>query len=360
MEGISKQDYIQYRKMWRAELEGFIDSKTGLLSEKISFYRECPLCGQNEYELLFTKDGFKFVKCRCDFIYVNPIIDESKTENTHLTPACDFIASKYGADDVKQEGPYSMEVLRTINRFKSSGRLLDIGCGHGAFLHFAGKMGWESHGIEINEVAAKYAIDNLNINVFIKSIEDQNYPDEYFDCIVCNQVLEHLVDPLDTLKEVYRILNSNGVLVVSVPNIKGWIVRILKKKHRHYTGIGHINYFTINTLTSMIKHAGFNEILKVRTWYEEFTIQEILSWIKNPNRYDFLSNPLDAEFAPDAHAESGHHIKRPFGRHAISILVDKYKHRQLFKKTLATIDFIPKSITNALKFGSYIDIYVRK
>mgnify|MGYP002631133589 CR=1 FL=1 len=102
-------------------------------------------------------------------------------------------------------------------------RLLDVGCGTGTLAALLKKERGlvEAAGIEIVEAAYHVAKTRLD-KVLFGSIEDMDLPyeDGHFDCILCADVLEHLVEPELALKKLARVLAPDGVIVISIPNIQ--------------------------------------------------------------------------------------------------------------------------------------------
>ena len=120
--------------------------------------------------------------------------------------------------------------------------ILDVGCGEGAFGELIKRQSRaEVWGIELLPQAAKKARDRLD-RVYIGNIEvDQFYlPEEYFDCIVFNDVLEHLYDPWDVLKQMKKLLKDNGYVLASIPNIRyfGQVKKLLLKGEWDYESWG--------------------------------------------------------------------------------------------------------------------------
>ena len=97
------------------------------------------------------------------------------------------------------------------------GRMLEIGCASGSFLHHMDKKGWEVQGVEFSEMAAKEAM-KLGFAVHQGALENAPQPKETFDLIVGWMVLEHLHDPVASLKKLKVWAKPGAWMVLSVPN----------------------------------------------------------------------------------------------------------------------------------------------
>ncbi|MDE2344555.1 MAG: methyltransferase domain-containing protein, partial [Betaproteobacteria bacterium] len=102
-------------------------------------------------------------------------------------------------------------------QFPQPGRLLDVGCGNGAFLMRAREAGWHVAGCEpdAKAVAACRAqgLDVIQGDIFNTALDGQ-----LFDVVTISHVLEHVVDPQALLKRAYMLLCPGGVLWVALPN----------------------------------------------------------------------------------------------------------------------------------------------
>lgn len=109
--------------------------------------------------------------------------------------------------------PFGFELLDKLPK----GRLIDVGCGSGAFLQVAQQLGWTCYGLELDPEAVN-AARQQGLDVAVGSYELlEQYP-EGFDCIVCSHVLEHVYRPLDLLEKLGRALKPGGTLLLSAPN----------------------------------------------------------------------------------------------------------------------------------------------
>lgn len=109
-------------------------------------------------------------------------------------------------------------LLAAIREFKSAGRFLEIGCAGGAFLDSARRAGFEVQGVELSADAAEFARQRFGLDVFTGDLFDARLPGQGFDVVLMGDVLEHLPAPVETLKEVHRILRPEGLLVLLVPS----------------------------------------------------------------------------------------------------------------------------------------------
>lgn len=138
-------------------------------------------------------------------------------------------------------------------------RLLDIGCSSGALLRSAQREGFVVEGVEPAAQAAAFA-KSTGLNVFQGYLQDARYPASSFDAATLMEVIEHLPDPRALLREVWRVLKPNGVLVVGTGNGASWTVQLVGAGwgylHVAQHG-GHISFFNPDSLGCLAKQCGF-------------------------------------------------------------------------------------------------------
>jgi SAM-dependent methyltransferase len=96
-------------------------------------------------------------------------------------------------------------------------RVLDIGCGYCETLGYHKNRGCEVYGVEADENTAKIA-ERYGFNVHVGLFDADNYKKDFFDYVTMNWVLEHCLDPEETLRQIYSILKPGGKLIFSIPN----------------------------------------------------------------------------------------------------------------------------------------------
>jgi len=158
-------------------------------------------------------------------------------------------------------------VAAILNRGK---RLLDVGCGSGAFMELVNAKFDEVHGCDISETALREATKRgmkslcLDLNQALLP-----YQNDSFDGITCLEVIEHVLDPLRLLRDLQRALRPKGQLILTTPNIRYFrnlTKLIFKGAFPHTTtdsfvwGGGHLHYFTRKDLDFLLGEAGFERV----------------------------------------------------------------------------------------------------
>lgn len=234
----------------------------------------CPLCGGGAFaERLSGPDyfmklpgTFRLVECRdCGLLFQNPRPPLSEIER--------YYPNSYGSYDRARSGIKAQRGLmrrviergqgsrcRLIDRMVPGGprRLLDVGCASGLFLEtMQGYSRWQVEGVELNRAAAEATAERLGIPVFAGPLEAAEYPAATFDAITLWDVLEHLHDPLASLRELRRILKPGGLVMLRVPNADSYVATLCRRYWSGYDLPRHMTLFNAATLEAMLTRAGF-------------------------------------------------------------------------------------------------------
>lgn len=143
--------------------------------------------------------------------------------------------------------------------------ILDVGCGGGSFSQLLKKTRpVEVWGIESNERAATIATKKLDRVIRAPFDSSLNLPSQSFDCIIFNDVIEHLVDHFAALLYAKTLLRDGGVVVASIPNVRCYynIVNLLVHKNWEYVDYGildktHLRFFTYRSILSTFNKLGY-------------------------------------------------------------------------------------------------------
>ncbi|MDR3204164.1 MAG: class I SAM-dependent methyltransferase [Deltaproteobacteria bacterium] len=247
----------------RPPFSQFIDPTTGLIQLDMLRPRNCPVCDAPPKQGLFVKDGFRHVRCpNCDLIYVSLILREDlmikfwREELSWMSVLTS--APQMSLDKLKYA--YGLDL---VANYLSGVKLLDIGAGTGSFLKQAQERGWETTGIELNTESVENLLKE-GMRVIVKPLEIADLPSKSFDLVSMWEVLEHLADIRSILQEAKRLLVSDGLLLLLVPNAGSLVTRVLHEKSDTFGGHSHLNHFNLKSLTTLLTNLNF-EIVELET-----------------------------------------------------------------------------------------------
>jgi 2-polyprenyl-3-methyl-5-hydroxy-6-metoxy-1,4-benzoquinol methylase len=229
----------------------------------------CPVCGVEPKLFAIDHQGFHLCRCpvcKLEFANPRPTLEELRTRLYQQ----EYFYLSGGEEQIAYTRQYQFDrQLRTIGKLlRRKGRLLDVGCGDGAFLAFAQREGWEVTGTDIRLSAQA---QKLSCRLIEGGISQTDLEPGSVDAIRINHVLEHTQNPLMELRRSRELAAPGGIIYISVPNLAG-ISLVLKsfqsrfhlKGHRwrHYAAIHHLWYFTPASLRTLVEKAGLRILLQ--------------------------------------------------------------------------------------------------
>lgn len=150
---------------------------------------------------------------------------------------------------------------RGLGRAQGTGqRMLDVGCGNGQFLKWARQLGWNCYGIEVDAAAAAVARGH-GIEIVGSDLRELGQAhDRTFDAITLSHVIEHVYDPIDTLRQCWRLLKPGGYLWIQTPNTDSVGYEIYGADWRGLEAPRHLVLFNLASLSWSLERAGFEGI----------------------------------------------------------------------------------------------------
>jgi len=142
------------------------------------------------------------------------------------------------------------------------GKLLDVGCGSGIFLHRMHNLGWSVTGIDFDAKAIENAkkMPGDDLTFMNTDLSGARFPDNSFDAVTMSHVIEHVPDPVALLIEVRRILKVGGRLVITTPNIRSFGHEKFRDCWWGLDSPRHLQIFSLPTLQKCASKAGFDAI----------------------------------------------------------------------------------------------------
>lgn len=169
------------------------------------------------------------------------------------------------AEGLKQNSPGSFwkHIARKTFQFntgrlpiRTPGRMLEIGCASGVFLHYMAERGWDVAGIELSQRASEYA-RALGYSVHAGPLETAPNPNTLYDLVVGWMVFEHLHDPILALKKLFNWTKPDARLVISVPNAGSLEFKLLKNAWYALHLPNHLFHYTPKTLRAVLMRGGW-------------------------------------------------------------------------------------------------------
>jgi 2-polyprenyl-3-methyl-5-hydroxy-6-metoxy-1,4-benzoquinol methylase len=240
----------------------------------------CPLCGDPSPQPCFeaadnapTDDvqslaqrGYRFLVVRCptcNLQFTNPRPDASCIERfypadykPHRRPAQISQATRPRAPLLERFLGRRCKERRGLLPWEGTGRLLDFGCGAGSFLKRMADQGWHVVGLDANVGAVGQIQQELGLRALAGSLPHPQLEPGSFEVITMWHSLEHVHQPLEVLREAYRLLVPGGKLIVAAPNIDSWPFRHFGTAWFGLDLPRHLVHFTPTTLTLALQTAG--------------------------------------------------------------------------------------------------------
>jgi 2-polyprenyl-3-methyl-5-hydroxy-6-metoxy-1,4-benzoquinol methylase len=136
------------------------------------------------------------------------------------------------------------------------GCVLDVGCGNGEFLIRMKSYGWQVHGVDFDPVAVESA-KSIGIDARLGTLEQAEFKPASYDAVTLSHVIEHLHDPVGTMRQCFEVLKPGGTLWIATPNIESSGCQSYGSDWRGLEPPRHLTLFTVKSLKLAAELAGF-------------------------------------------------------------------------------------------------------
>jgi len=230
----------------------------------------CCMCGQydaapvavgEDFEYRSSPETFLALRCkRCDVIYLSPrpTADSLPCIYQANYHAFNFSAARFGFAFKARSWIDKRRVLSASYGLSERARILDVGCGDGFHLQLLrryGRPGWRLEGIDADPRAVD-AARKSGLDVHLGDVHEVDLPLSSYDLILLIMTVEHLAEPLDTLRRVRELLRPGGRLLLITDNTATPHFNMFGR--RHWGGFHfprHWNLFNPSSLRSLIARA---------------------------------------------------------------------------------------------------------
>jgi 2-polyprenyl-3-methyl-5-hydroxy-6-metoxy-1,4-benzoquinol methylase len=255
----------------------------------------CRNCGATEniarYE--FPEHHKVIRECRrCRLMVLDPmptpaelhsVYNQDYFENENLTQTdpsrvygyVDYISERIN----KQKGYRAIcdRLQAYVNPARKPPRLLDYGCGLGFFLDAAYDRGFDVEGVEFNGYAIDYIRKRYRYPVFLP---EELPPGMRYDAITMFDVIEHLHEPFDAIRQMRDLLVPGGVLLLLTMDSTSLTSRLLGKRLEDFRRIReHLYFFDRGNLSSILEKQGF-EVLATESIGHSFEFRLLASRLR--------------------------------------------------------------------------------
>lgn len=234
--------------------------------------KNCPFCKKNSFKFISNKFDdrygfkkyFKIFKCNnCLHKFVSHSFSTKDLQNLYskFYPRSSFT--------IKDYKPLQLSKYKFLSWFDGDNgthkyvprnvKVLDIGCGFGGSVGYHASRNCEAYGVEADS-SIKKVVDHFGLNIKNGLFNYQDYKRNFFDYVTMDQVLEHMTDPVQTLKDISKILKPTGVVVVNVPNSESWGAKIFRSKWIHWHTPYHLQHFSKKSIQLAAKNSDFNMV----------------------------------------------------------------------------------------------------
>jgi 2-polyprenyl-3-methyl-5-hydroxy-6-metoxy-1,4-benzoquinol methylase len=246
--------------------------------------QHCPACGSSKCEKILTaldylisKESFDIINCsNCSLRFTSPIPNEKDSSRYYKSD--DYISHTVKSNSVinkiyKIVQYFTLRSKRKIvrrNAQKKGGMLLDIGCGTGNFLRIMLQSGWDVTGVEMNKEARKIA--EVNTDSIIMNQSEYFESNQKYDVITLWHSLEHLHELEKYLDKISISLNTDGVLIIAVPNYKSFDAEYYQHDWAAYDVPRHLYHFSFEAMLKLMKKFKFKLIQSTQMPFDPFYV----------------------------------------------------------------------------------------
>ena len=222
----------------------------------------CPLCDATGPKSGPRQGDWRYALCAtCGTAWLDPLPSDEELSGIYTRAYFEGgIAGGYGdyaADEELHRRNAKARLALIAGQGSEAGRILDIGCALGFFVHEAQQAGWEAVGVERSQWSAERAREAFSLRVVPSMDELLVAEGESFDVVSFFQVLEHMRDPVAALRQAHALLRPGGLLVVETWDRSSAVARLMGSAWQQVNPPSVLHLFDRGSLDRLCTRCGF-------------------------------------------------------------------------------------------------------
>jgi len=216
------------------------------------YFSVCPLCGSVNLRSVKKYSNHHLVKCmKCSFAFSRKIPSDSELADVYNTFF--LIQQSVSPIPIKRYN----ELLDYFEQFRKTNNIIDVGCGDGYFLDEAKKRSWNVYGTEYIASKVKFCRQK-GINMMQGILDSRNYAPGFFDVLISIEVIEHINNAKEEIKNFHHLLHHGGIVYLTTPHYNSLSRRVFYGKWNIIDYPSHLSYYTKRTLRRLFENSGFS------------------------------------------------------------------------------------------------------
>lgn len=269
----------------------------------------CHFCQSEKTKIAFflkdhsvSKETFSLFDCEdCGLRFTNPIPDTTSISKYYQSE--DYIShsnTKKGIVNSLYHAARDFMIQQKINwikSFSSKRTLLDIGCGTGHFMHALKENGFQVKGVEIDDGARNFAINQFGLDVITPQDFLNDSSEVSYGVITLWHVLEHIHEPAVFLNKINSSLSEDGILMIAVPNFTSYDADYYADYWAAYDVPRHLWHFSPIFLEKWFRSQGFKLITKKSLVLDPFYVSLLSEKYKTQGNGSFIAGIMIGVYA---------------------------------------------------------------
>ena len=258
-------------------------------------FKICPICKGSSKKIFSLYDDRyghpdKFIYCQCSFC--KHIFLENPLSNKEILQ---LYTKFYSRKKVSVKNLRPRKKLSSFELWKTGGlasayqwvpprcKVLDIGCGMGESVFYHKLRGCDAYGIDPDENVLRTK-NTFNLNLKHGVFDENSYPNDKFDYITLDQVLEHSNNPIQFMRNVNKSLTKMGRCIISFPNASSLLRKFFGKKWLHWHPPYHVNFYSKRSFENICNMSGFKIIKYKNVTYTAWNFYQVCHLIYYPKK----------------------------------------------------------------------------